>query len=830
VAADGGAPARAIRAARRRWRVASLIALLFLAAHLPFLAPTLGDVDSFNFALGVRRYDIAAHRPHPPGYPIYIALGKVSTAAFDLLRPPAPASAATPRREAGAATAPRAGADRNAAPALALWSALFGALTAFPLLVLFRAFRADEPGEGGLGDQSTVGPLEVAAVVLTLACPLFWFSAIRPMSDVPGLALALVAQALFATAFSLQRRARQRRAPATDQRTTVDLVVGSGRLIVAGAFLAGLGIGLRSQTAWLALPLLLVVLLDRAGTAAAAALLGGTVTCACGLAVWAVPMLVVTGGPAAYLTALGAQAGEDFSGVDMLWTHPGVRRLAEGLLDTLASPWASIPLAVVVLVAAAVGAVAMMRRSPAGLVALTAAWLPYGMFHLLFQETFTTRYALPLVPPVAYLATRGVIVLGRRLFVPGIAALVVACVLIAAPAVSVYARAGSPAIRAIADLRDVADSRHIRPVVVMHRRIASEMRRAFLWEDEVDPFERQVLPSPRGHEWLEVAQYFQQGGELPLWFLAEPRRTDLALIDPRSQRLIRAYRWGFAAHELVGGVRPDVLDWYEVSEPGWILGRGWSLTPEAAGIALADGVSPERTPIVASVRRRSQSAVLMVGGRNLGGGHDPAAAVQISLESRPIDRATVRPSPGFFLRMLTLPAGALAGPDRYARLEVSAGRADGQGAPPPVAIEQFDLQDADQVVFGFDAGWHEAEYRPTTGLQWRWSSASSSVRVHSAGRNLVLHLAGESPLRYFSTPPTVTIRAGAARIGTLRPTSDFSVSMPVAASLVDAAGGLLTIDTDETFVPDERSHNGDRRRLGLRIYGLRVEPAAGQGR
>ena len=53
-----------------------------LAAHLPALPPTLEDLDSVNFALGVRHFDVAQHQPHPPGYPIFIALGKLGTAAL----------------------------------------------------------------------------------------------------------------------------------------------------------------------------------------------------------------------------------------------------------------------------------------------------------------------------------------------------------------------------------------------------------------------------------------------------------------------------------------------------------------------------------------------------------------------------------------------------------------------------------------------------------------------------------------------------------------------------------------------------------------------------
>jgi hypothetical protein len=34
------------------------IAAIYLAAHLAFLAPSLEDIDSINFALGLRHYDV----------------------------------------------------------------------------------------------------------------------------------------------------------------------------------------------------------------------------------------------------------------------------------------------------------------------------------------------------------------------------------------------------------------------------------------------------------------------------------------------------------------------------------------------------------------------------------------------------------------------------------------------------------------------------------------------------------------------------------------------------------------------------------------------------
>ena len=41
--------------------------VVYLFAHFVLLPHTLEDLDSVNFALGVRQYDVAKHQPHPPG-------------------------------------------------------------------------------------------------------------------------------------------------------------------------------------------------------------------------------------------------------------------------------------------------------------------------------------------------------------------------------------------------------------------------------------------------------------------------------------------------------------------------------------------------------------------------------------------------------------------------------------------------------------------------------------------------------------------------------------------------------------------------------------------
>ena len=60
---------------------------------------------------------------------------------------------------------------------------------------------------------------------------------------------------------------------------------------------------------------------------------------------------------------------------------------------------------------AVLGLAILAFRDRQALVTLALAFGPYLVFHMLFQETATTRYALPLVVPVAFAAVRGA--LGR---------------------------------------------------------------------------------------------------------------------------------------------------------------------------------------------------------------------------------------------------------------------------------------------------------------------------------------------------------------------------------------------------------------------------------
>jgi hypothetical protein len=749
------------------------VGMVFLLFHLPFIAPGAGSVDTMNFALAVQEFDVSEHRPHPPGYPVFVALGKMTSA----LTAGVPAEADSVRHEARA---------------LAAWSAMFGALVVFPLFTIFRCLDRNDRRAA-------------AATIVSVTCPLFWFMAVRPMSDVPGLGAALMVQALLFSAYRAQQRQRWRTAM---------------RLLLAGAVASGVAVGLRSQTLWLTLPLLIVIAFRQIRVADRP--VGSTMTLlnalALGVALWGIPMVAASGGPRAYQAALVAQAAEDFADVPMLYQDPSPGRLVTGLVSTIAHPWADKFLAGAVLLLALIGVVVLARRSRSVLGWVTLAVAPYAVFHLLFQDPSLTRYALPATPFVAYLAIRGLDALSGRLVLWGTIALALGGVAVAGGPVVAYATSGSATHQAITEVRRALSADpEVSPVLGAHHGVVRAIRGETLGARQ--------LPSPRRHEWLEVVRYWREGGTGPVWFLADSARTDLALIDPTSYELRGEFRLPFGNRFLMSGARPQGVDWVEMRQPGWMAGRGWALTPETAGVAWRESQAPGLAPVSAWIRRRAEAAVLVMGGRNLGRVGEPDVRFAIRLEGRVLDVWTVAPDPGFFLRTVTLPAGLLDGAGNYAELTVTAHPSDGVIRSVNAAIEQFDVQSADRPVFGFGDGWYHPEYDAAANKLWRWTGPWARLRVHHGDHDLTLRLAGDSPLKYLDSVPSLTLRAGDRMLGRLVPSDQFVWDVPVPADALNRSEGELTLETDITFVPDERLHNGDRRPLGLRIFDVSLSVA-----
>ena len=739
----------------------ALVAVLFLAGHLPFLPSTPDDLDSVNFALGIADFNPPAHQPHPPGSTVYIGLGKATNWLVE--------------RIAGDG-------DGHVYLTLALLSGLFGAAAIFPAFVFFRSLEQDRRRA-------------LAAAILTVSCPLFWLNAVRPLSDIPTLTVALCVQAAFAWFLAHPAEESDR----------------FDALLWAAAFVMALAVGMRVQTAVVTVPLLLLVCLHRLrARRAGTALAGIAIAMAIAVTLWALPLLAASGGLSAYLEALGSMADADFSGVDMLATSLTPARLARSLGYTFVLPWASTLLGGLVLVTAVVGLATMTAQARRSLTILLAATVPYVIFHLAFQETLTSRYALPAVPAVAYLAVRGLDVLVRRAMIPAVTALVIASLMLALPVTVAIGGQPSPLFAMLSDVR--ADWRpDPAPAFAMHGGIAITLRGERLPDAP-------RIPTVFPREWLEMSDYWLGGGGRPVWFFARPGRTDLTLVDPASRRLMAEYRWPFDTDRFLSGARPASVDWHEIQPPAWILGPGFALTPEVRNVSNLFQRGQERPTLEGWVRRDAldQPSVLLIGGRYSGTAQ--VAQVRVSVDDVPLDQFEV--SLGRFLRLHSLPARAAPGPDNYGVLRVET--AEGRRTQRTLNIDQFDFQPATSIVLGYGTAWSLLEHDPASDRLVRWTGPSATLRIHHGGRDVVVTLTGEVPPDRFERPPRVDIRIAGRLHATFEPATEFHWTFSVPAAVLQQGEGEITISTDTTFATPRRSDDEDRRPPGLKIFDVRV--------
>src|SRR5438876_12034658 len=57
--------------------VSVLIVCAVAITRFAFRSRYLYDIDSVNFALALNRFDTSVHQPHPPGYFLYVCLGRL---------------------------------------------------------------------------------------------------------------------------------------------------------------------------------------------------------------------------------------------------------------------------------------------------------------------------------------------------------------------------------------------------------------------------------------------------------------------------------------------------------------------------------------------------------------------------------------------------------------------------------------------------------------------------------------------------------------------------------------------------------------------------------
>ena len=233
--AAGGRRAAARLAPHGDLAVALGLALVTLLSRWPYRARMLYNWDAVQFALALHEFDVAKHQPHPPGYLLYVALGRLLNASL---------------------------ADPTLAyVALAM---LFSAGSTFVLYWLARR----------LYDRATA----LIAASLLAVSPLFWFYGSVGLTYA-GEAFAASLVAWFA----------------------YGALTGHVRSLYWGALALGLTGGIRQSVLVLLLPLWLGSALIGIRSRRRVAIAGGILIAS--VLAWLLPMLWLSGGPAAYVVA-----------------------------------------------------------------------------------------------------------------------------------------------------------------------------------------------------------------------------------------------------------------------------------------------------------------------------------------------------------------------------------------------------------------------------------------------------------------------------------------------------------------------------------------------
>ncbi|MCL4814345.1 MAG: DUF2723 domain-containing protein [Vicinamibacteraceae bacterium] len=714
--------------AHREWALLAVAALLLLALRLPFLPPTLDDIDGYNFDLGVHDFDPVKHHPHPPGYPVFIFLAKI---AHPLIG--------------------------THAAALALLSGFFGALVVFPLYGLMR--------------ELTTRAGAVLATTLCVASPLVWFNSVRPMSDTTGLFFILLAQWLLVAGVM-----RADRAP-----------VVARRYWHWGVVAAALAVGVRLQVVWLVGPVLLVGFLRHAGFRAGTVVLFGVTA-----AGWAVPLVTESGGPFTYYESLRHVINTALP-VEPLLTAPSLRRAVLSAWDVLGTPWGPLWMAVPVLALVVAGFVRMALWDRRALGWALLLFAPYALYHYLLQWTETIRYALPVVPLLALLASAALVTRAgsahwRRLVpVAAAAAFITLSAGSTVPALLAYHRTPNPVSQAMAAV-DTLDASPGAFVVSGHPLFARHL--ALLASRHT------VLQADFRRAWMPMVKYWKQGGRRPILFLRNPRRSTLLLVGRDGQTPLGTWQWPARVLPLMKGERPNSVELVRLDPPHWFAESGFFLTDE---VGPPDEIARQEHRIY--VRPSDRPRVLYATGsiRNA-----PAAEV-VMLKGDAV-RRTWHFEGDFAIRHQMQPIED----EDYVPVTFR--------TTAPVLFGDVWVHEADRAVVRPRSGFNGTEF-DRRDRRFRWIGPEASAEVYLPGDHARLRIRGSVPVKYYRLPVMLTLRWEGRPLRAFAITSeDFSFECDVPAPVSADDWGTLTLSSSHHFVPDEVQGNGDTRQLAVRLY------------
>jgi len=271
------------------WLAPTILVAATILTRWPWRGRTLFNWDAIQYALAMDRFDLAAHRPHPPGYPGYVLAGRALRGLTGL--------------------------DANTS-----------------LIVLsIGATAAGAIALARIGGQIATRRTGLIAAALLLASPLAWL-----YSDT---ALTYA----FDPLISLTGGWFAWRALRHDSAWT----------LVRGGLLVGVLGAVRPTSSALLLPLLVWTgwRLWRRGAARPAALAAAATAVVVGTASWAVPLVIVSGGPVPFIRT-SLELGDAVSASSAVWSTglSGLLANSGAVLDGLLL---SLGLALPLLIAAA---------------------------------------------------------------------------------------------------------------------------------------------------------------------------------------------------------------------------------------------------------------------------------------------------------------------------------------------------------------------------------------------------------------------------------------------------------------------------------------------
>jgi hypothetical protein len=247
------------------------------------------------------------------------------------------------------------------------------------------------------------------------------------------------------------------------------------------------------------------------------------------------------------------------------------------------------------------------------------------------------------------------------------------------------------------------------------------------------------------------------------------------------------------------------------------------MTPEIRGATIVNADRSRGAPVTqALIRRRPGEVAIVLGGRNLGGPCATGAVIAVAVDGREVQRFTARVGESF-AHLWRMPAGTLSGEGVFARLTIAADDQSGAGRQVDVAFEQFDVQGVERAVVALGAGWFEPEYEPREERGFRWMSDHGTLHLDTFGRDAAIRLRGAAPRHDFAEPSVIVVRVGDTVLETRTVMDDFTIDVRVPAQLLSLSGGRLEIEASQSFVPDDRTGNGDRRALAMRIFGVEIQ-------